>query len=199
MSFVPVVIEQSSRGERSFDIFSRLLKERIIMIHGEINDNVSSNVIAQLLYLSSNDPTKDIYIYINSVGGSITSGMAIYDTMRYIKCDVNTICVGMCASMAAFLLAAGSKGKRYALKNSKIIWLLGTVILFAGTYLSYSAKGVSFWNESVVSNTTILGCAMMFYMFFLCVALVHFLKNTKIYALLWTTSFVQQVKTAQKN
>ena len=121
MNYVPTVIEVTHEGERHYDIYSLLLKERIIMIHGEINDNVSSNVIAQLLYLSSNDPTKDIYIYINSVGGSITSGMAIYDTMRYIKCDVNTICVGMCASMAAFLLAAGSKGKRYALENSEVM------------------------------------------------------------------------------
>lgn len=121
MNYIPTVIEVNHEGERHYDIYSLLLKERIIMLHGEINDNISSNVIAQLLYLSSVDPNKDIYIYINSVGGSITSGMAIYDTMRYIKCDVNTICVGMCASMAAFLLAAGTKGKRYALENSEVM------------------------------------------------------------------------------
>ena len=121
MNYIPTVIEVTHEGERHYDVYSLLLKERIIMLQGEINDVSSSNVIAQLLYLYSNDPNKDIYLYINSVGGSITSGMAIYDTMRYIKCDVNTICIGMCASMAAFLLAAGTKGKRFALENSEVM------------------------------------------------------------------------------
>lgn len=121
MNYIPTVIEVTHEGERHYDVYSLLLKERIIMLQGEINDTISSNIIAQLLYLYSNDPNKDIYLYINSVGGSITSGMAIYDTMRYIKCDVNTICVGMCASMAAFLLAAGTKGKRFALENSEVM------------------------------------------------------------------------------
>ncbi|WP_040212245.1 ATP-dependent Clp endopeptidase proteolytic subunit ClpP [Clostridium polynesiense] len=121
MSLVPMVIEQTNRGERSYDIFSRLLKDRIIMISGEINDVTSNLVVAQLLFLESEDPDKDIYIYINSPGGSITSGMAIYDTMQYIKPDVCTICIGMAASMGSFLLAAGTKGKRYALPNSEIM------------------------------------------------------------------------------
>ena len=121
MNYIPTVIEVTHEGERHYDVYSLLLKERIIMLQGEINDTISSNIIAQLLYLYSNDPNKDIYLYINSVGGSITSGMAIYDTMRYISCDVNTICVGMCASMAAFLLAAGTKGKRFALENSEVM------------------------------------------------------------------------------
>lgn len=121
MNYIPTVIEVTHEGERHYDVYSLLLKERIIMLQGEINDTISSNIIAQLLYLHSSDPNKDIYLYINSVGGSITSGMAIYDTMRYISCDVNTICVGMCASMAAFLLAAGTKGKRFALENSEVM------------------------------------------------------------------------------
>ena len=121
MSFVPVVIEQSSRGERSFDIFSRLLKDRIIFIGDEITDATASVVVAQLLFLESEDPDKDIHIYINSPGGSVTAGMAIYDTMNYIKPDVSTICVGLAASMGAFLLAAGAKGKRYALPNAEIM------------------------------------------------------------------------------
>ena len=121
MSFVPVVIEQSSRGERSFDIFSRLLKERIIFLTGEVNDEVSSLVCAQLLFLESENPKKDIFLYINSPGGVITSGMAIYDTMQYIKCDVSTICIGMAASMGAFLLSGGKKGKRFALPNAEIM------------------------------------------------------------------------------
>ena len=121
MSLVPVVVEQTNRGERSYDIFSRLLKDRIIMLSGEVND-VSANLItAQLLFLESEDPDKDIYLYINSPGGSITSGMAIYDTMQYIKPDVATICVGMAASMGAFLLSSGAKGKRFALPNSEIM------------------------------------------------------------------------------
>ena len=121
MSLVPYVVEQTSRGERSYDIFSRLLNARIIMLSDEVNDVTASLVVAQLLYLEGQDPDKDIDLYINSPGGSITSGMAIYDTMQYIKCDVSTICIGMAASMGAFLLAAGAKGKRYALPNSEIM------------------------------------------------------------------------------
>lgn len=121
MNFVPTVIDKTSDGERSYDIFSLLLNERIIMLNGEINDNTAALITAQLLYLSSKDPNKDISLYINSPGGSITAGMAIYDTMNFIKCDVSTICVGMCASMGAFLLAGGKKGKRYALPNSEIM------------------------------------------------------------------------------
>ena len=121
MSLVPMVVEQTSRGERAYDIFSRLLKDRIIMLSGEINDVTANLVVAQLLFLESEDPDKDIYIYINSPGGSITAGMAIFDTMNYIKSDVATICVGMAASMGAFLLTAGTKGKRFALPNSEIM------------------------------------------------------------------------------
>jgi len=121
MSLVPIVIEQTNRGERSYDIYSRLLKERIIFLGDEINDVTASLVVAQLLYLESEDPDKEIRLYINSPGGSISAGMAIYDTMQYIKCDVSTICVGMAASMGAFLLAAGTKGKRFALPNSEIM------------------------------------------------------------------------------
>ncbi len=120
-SFVPYVVEQSSRGERSYDIFSRLLNDRIVMLSDQVNDATASVVVAQLLYLESQDTEKDISLYINSPGGSITSGMAIYDTMQYIKCDVSTICIGMAASMGAFLLAAGAKGKRFALTNSEIM------------------------------------------------------------------------------
>lgn len=116
-----MVVEQTARGERSYDIFSRLLKDRIIMLSGEVNDTMASLVVAQLLFLQSEDPDKDIYLYINSPGGSITSGMAIYDTMKYIKPDVVTICVGMAASMGQFLLTAGTKGKRFALPNSEIM------------------------------------------------------------------------------
>ena len=119
MALVPVVVEQTSRGERSYDIFSRLLNDRIIMLSDEVNDATASLVVAQLLYLEGQDPDKDIHLYINSPGGSVTAGMAIYDTMQYIKCDVSTICIGMAASMGAFLLAAGAKGKRYALPNSE--------------------------------------------------------------------------------
>ena len=118
---VPYVVEQTSKGERSYDIFSRLLKDRIIFIGDEITDATASVVVAQLLFLESEDPDKDIHIYINSPGGSVTAGMAIYDTMKYIKPDVSTICVGMAASMGAFLLAAGTKGKRYALPNAEIM------------------------------------------------------------------------------
>ena len=121
MSLVPMVVEQTSRGERSYDIFSRLLKDRIIMLSGEINDDTANLIVAQLIFLESEDPDKDIYLYINSPGGSITSGMAIYDTMQYIKCDVSTICIGMAASMGAFLLTCGAKCKRYALPNSEIM------------------------------------------------------------------------------
>ena len=121
MSYIPYVVEQTSRGERSYDIFSRLLNDRIIFLSEEINDAVASLVVAQMLYLEAQDPDKDIQLYINSPGGSVTAGMAIYDTMRYIKCDVATICVGMAASMGAFLLAAGTKGKRMALPNAEIM------------------------------------------------------------------------------
>ncbi len=121
MRFTPVVIEQSSLGERSYDIFSRLLKDRIILLSGEINDDVASSVVAQLLFLAAQDSEKEISLYINSPGGSVTAGMAIYDTMNFIKPDVSTICVGMAASMGAFLLAAGTKGKRYSLPNSEIM------------------------------------------------------------------------------
>ena len=121
MSFIPYVVEQTSRGERSFDIFSRLLNDRIIFLSEEVNDTTASLVVAQLLYLEAQDPDKDIQFYINSPGGSVTAGMAIFDTMRYIKCDVATICVGMAASMGAFLLSAGTKGKRMALPNAEIM------------------------------------------------------------------------------
>ena len=121
MALVPYVVEQTSRGERSYDIYSRLLNDRIIMLCDQIDDAVASVVVAQLLYLEGQDPDKDIDLYINSPGGSITAGMAIYDTMNYIKCDVNTICIGMAASMGAFLLSAGAKGKRMALPNSEIM------------------------------------------------------------------------------
>jgi ATP-dependent Clp protease protease subunit len=121
MSLVPIVVEQTNRGERSYDIFSRLLKDRIVFLGEEINDTTASLVIAQLLFLEAEDPDKDIWLYINSPGGSITAGFAIYDTMQYIKPDVVTLCVGMAASMAAFLLAAGAKGKRFALPNSEIM------------------------------------------------------------------------------
>ena len=121
MSLVPMVIEQTGRGERSFDIFSRLLNDRIIMLCEEVNDTTASLVVAQLLYLEGQDPDKDIQLYINSPGGSVTAGMAIYDTMQYIKCDVSTICIGMAASMGAFLLSSGAKGKRIALPNAEIM------------------------------------------------------------------------------
>lgn len=121
MSLVPIVVEQTNRGERSYDIFSRLLKERIIFLGEEINDVTASLVVAQLLFLESEDPDKDIKLYINSPGGSVSAGFAIYDTMQYIKSDVSTICIGMAASMGAFLLAAGAEGKRFALPNSEIL------------------------------------------------------------------------------
>ena len=121
MPLVPYVIEQTSRGERSYDIYSRLLNDRIIFLADEVNDTTASLVVAQLLFLEAQDPDKDIYLYINSPGGSISAGMAIYDTMNYIKCDVSTICVGMAASMGAFLLSSGAKGKRFALPNAEVM------------------------------------------------------------------------------
>ena len=121
MSLVPMVVEQTNRGERSYDIFSRLLNDRIIMLSEEVNDTTASLVVAQLLYLEGQDPDKDIILYINSPGGSVTAGMAIYDTMQYVKCDVSTICIGMAASMGAFLLCSGAKGKRIALPNAEIM------------------------------------------------------------------------------
>ena len=121
MSLVPYVIEQTSRGERSYDIYSRLLKERIIFLGEEVNDVSASVIVAQLLFLEADDPDKDIQLYINSPGGSVTAGLAIYDTMQYIKCDVSTVCIGMAASMGAFLLAGGAKGKRFALPNAEIM------------------------------------------------------------------------------
>ena len=121
MSLVPYVVEQTSRGERSYDIFSRLLNDRIVFLSEEVNDTTASLIVAQMLYLEAQDPDKDIQFYINSPGGSVTSGLAIYDTMQYVKCDVSTICIGMAASMGAFLLAAGAKGKRIALPNAEIM------------------------------------------------------------------------------
>ena len=134
MSLVPMVIEQTGRGERSFDIYSRLLNDRIVMLCEEVNDTTASLVVAQLLYLEAQDPDKDISLYINSPGGSVTAGMAIYDTMNYIKCDVSTICIGMAASMGAFLLSSGAKGKRYALPNAEIMIHQPS----AGTPVSYT-------------------------------------------------------------
>jgi len=121
MTLVPMVVEQTARGERSYDIFSRLLKERIIFLNGQVEDHMANLIIAQLLFLESEAPDKDIYIYINSPGGLVTAGMAIYDTMQYIRCDVSTLCVGQAASMGAHLLAAGTKGKRYALPNARVM------------------------------------------------------------------------------
>ena len=121
MSLVPMVVEQTNRGERSYDIFSRLLNDRIVMLCEEVTDTSASLVVAQLLYLEGQDPDKDIHLYINSPGGSVTAGMAIYDTMNYIKCDVSTICVGLAASMGAFLLSSGAKGKRFALPNAEVM------------------------------------------------------------------------------
>lgn len=121
MALVPMVVEQTNRGERSYDIYSRLLKERIIFISGEIENTMADLIVAQLLYLEAEDPTKDIQVYINSPGGSVNAGFAIYDTMQYIKCDVSTMCIGLAASMGAFLLAAGTKGKRFSLPNSDIL------------------------------------------------------------------------------
>ena len=121
MNLVPVVVEQTNRGERSYDIYSRLLKDRIVFLGGEIDDDLANIIVAQLLFLEMDDPDQDISLYINSPGGSVTAGMAIYDTMRYLKCEVSTLCIGMAASMGAFLLAAGAKGKRKALPNAEIM------------------------------------------------------------------------------
>lgn len=121
MTLVPIVVDRTDSGERSFDIYSRLLEDRVIFLSGEINDDVANLVVAQLIYLESKDPTKDISLYINSPGGSVSAGLAIYDTMNYIRCDVSTICIGLAASMGAFLLSSGTKGKRYALPNSEIM------------------------------------------------------------------------------
>ncbi len=121
MSLVPIVIEQTNRGERSYDIYSRLLNDRIVFLGGQVEDNMANLIVAQLLYLEAQDPDKDIFLYINSPGGSITAGMAIYDTMQYVRCDISTICIGMAASMGAFLLAAGTKGKRKALPNCDVL------------------------------------------------------------------------------
>jgi ATP-dependent Clp protease protease subunit len=121
MALIPMVVDRTDKGERSYDIYSRLLEDRIIFLSGEITDDVANTVVAQLIYLESKDPTKDICLYINSPGGSVTAGMAIYDTMNYIKCDVSTICVGLAASMGAFLLSSGTKGKRFSLANSEIM------------------------------------------------------------------------------
>ncbi|HAT41446.1 MAG TPA: ATP-dependent Clp endopeptidase proteolytic subunit ClpP [Rheinheimera sp.] len=120
-ALVPIVIEQTSKGERSFDIYSRLLKERVIFLTGQVEDHMANLIVAQLLFLESENPEKDIYIYINSPGGSVTAGLAIYDTMRYIKCDIATVCVGQAASMGAFLLSGGTKGKRYVLPNARVM------------------------------------------------------------------------------
>lgn len=121
MSLIPYVVEQTNRGERSYDIYSRMLKDRIIFLDGEVNEQSASVIVAQLLFLESDDPDKDIYFYINSPGGMVTAGLAIYDTMNYIKCDVHTICLGMAASMGAFLLSGGTKGKRYCLPNAEVM------------------------------------------------------------------------------
>ena len=121
MAYVPIVVEQTAQGERSYDIYSRLLKDRIIFLDGQIEDHMANVIIAQLLFLEAEDPSKDIHLYINSPGGMVTAGLAIYDTMQYIKCDVSTICIGLAASMGAFLLAGGAKGKRYALPNAEIM------------------------------------------------------------------------------
>ena len=121
MALIPMVVEQTNKGERSYDIYSRLLEDRIIMLSGEIDDATANTVVAELIYLEGKDPEKDIYLYINSPGGSVTAGLAIYDTMNYVKCDVSTICIGMAASMGAFLLSSGTKGKRFSLPNSEIM------------------------------------------------------------------------------
>ena len=121
MALIPMVVEQTNKGERSYDIYSRLLEDRIIMLSGEIDDATANTIVAELIYLEGKDPEKDIYLYINSPGGSVTAGLAIYDTMNYVKCDVSTICIGMAASMGAFLLSSGTKGKRYSLPSSEIM------------------------------------------------------------------------------
>jgi len=158
MSLVPYVVEQTSRGERNYDIYSRLLKDRIIFLSDEVNDVTASLIVAQLLFLEAEDPNKDIHLYINSPGGSVTAGMAIYDTMQYIKCDVSTICVGMAASMGAFLLAGGTKGKRFALPNAEVMihQPLGgakgqaTEIQIAAEHILKTRKKL---NEALAANT----------------------------------------------
>ena len=149
MSLVPYVVEQTARGERSYDIFSRLLNDRIIVLSEDVNPTSASVVVAQLLYLEGQDPEKDISFYINSPGGSITDGMAIHDTMQYIKCDVSTICVGMAASMGAFLLASGTKGKRYALPNSEIL-IHQTLISGQGGGLSGQATDIKIHADHII-------------------------------------------------
>ena len=156
MSLVPYVIEQTSRGERNYDIYSRLLKDRIIFLGEEVNETTASLVVAQLLFLESEDPNKDIHLYINSPGGMVTAGLAIYDTMQYIKCDVSTICIGLAASMGAFLLAGGAKGKRYALPNAEIMihqpsgGAKGTEIQIAAENILKTKKRL---NEILAANT----------------------------------------------
>ena len=150
MSFVPYVVEQSAHGERSYDIFSRLLNDRIIVLSEDVNDTTASLVVAQLLYLEGQDPDKDISLYINSPGGSISAGMAIHDTMRYIKCDVSTICMGMAASMGAFLLASGTKGKRFALPNAEIMIHQPLIAGGQGGGLSGQATGIKIHADHIV-------------------------------------------------
>ena len=150
MSFVPYVVEQSAHGERSYDIFSRLLNDRIIVLSEDVNDTSASLVVAQLLYLEGQDPDKDISLYINSPGGSISSGMAIHDTMRYIKCDVSTICMGMAASMGAFLLASGTKGKRFALPNAEIMIHQALIAGGQGGGLSGQATDIKIHADHIV-------------------------------------------------
>lgn len=149
MALVPMVVEQTNRGERSYDIYSRLLEDRIIFLSGAVDDATSSLVVAQLLYLESKDPDKEIQLYIDSPGGSITAGMAIYDTMQYIKCDVSTICIGMAASMGAFLLAAGTKGKRMALPNSEVMIHQP---LIGGGGLSGQATDIKIYTDHLVKT-----------------------------------------------
>ena len=148
MALVPMVVEQTNHGERSFDIYSRLLNDRIVFLSDEVNDVTASLVVAQLLYLEAQDPDKDISLYINSPGGSITSGMAIYDTMNYIKCDVSTVCIGMAASMGAFLLAAGAKGKRFALPNSEI--MIHQPLISGG--LTGQTTDIKIYSDHLVAN-----------------------------------------------
>ena len=149
MAFVPMVVEQTNRGERSYDIYSRLLEDRIIFLADQVTDATASLVVAQLLYLEAKDPDKDIQLYIDSPGGSITAGMAIYDTMQYIKCDVSTICIGMAASMGAFLLAAGEKGKRFALPNSEVMIHQP---LIAGGGLSGQTTDIKIYTDHLVNT-----------------------------------------------
>lgn len=149
MALVPMVVEQTNRGERSYDIYSRLLEDRIIFLADQVTDSTASLVVAQLLYLEAKDPDKDIQLYIDSPGGSITAGMAIYDTMQYIKCDVSTICIGMAASMGAFLLAAGEKGKRFALPNSEVMIHQP---LIAGGGLSGQTTDIKIYTDHLVNT-----------------------------------------------